>query len=114
MYQGTRGYTTPSPQVARSDSEILDDVLSTLRIDPWVDETGIQVEVNQGVVRLNGEVDLMNEKRAAGDDAWDTPGVIDVYNNLRVRKLERLHRARREPPVPRAGTQAGKPRPRQM
>jgi hypothetical protein len=35
-------------------------------------------------VILNGAVSSSRAKRAAGDDAWDTPGVTDVSNQLQV------------------------------
>jgi osmotically-inducible protein OsmY len=36
------------------------------------------------VVVLGGEVESPIVKRVAGDDAWDTPGVLDVSNELVV------------------------------
>ena len=33
---------------------------------------------------LGGGVDSPIAKRVAGDDAWDTPGVVDVSNRLVV------------------------------
>ena len=96
-----------APTVRRSDDEIRGDIVRTLELDPWVDERDVAVEVRDGTVTLSGEVDLMNEKRSAGDDAWDTPGVLDVYNNLRVRKEERLSRARRQVPGRRAAPAEG-------
>ena len=47
-----------------------------------MDANRIQVEVNQGVVTLTGNVPSIFEKRAAGDDAWDTPDVVDVHDDL--------------------------------
>lgn len=106
MYQGTgpapRYYQSAAGQAAsampRGDREIRDAVLQNLSLDSWVNDKDISVEVKGGVVVLNGEVDTANEKRAAGDDAWDTPGVIDVVNDLRVRNLEPLARQRRQVP----------------
>jgi len=46
----------------------------------------VEVDVDNRVVTLKGTVDSIVEKRAAGDDAWDTPGVVDVNNNLKVRR----------------------------
>ena len=42
--------------------------------------------MKQSVVILGGEVDSTLAKRAAGDDAWDTPGVVDVSNQLTIRR----------------------------
>jgi osmotically-inducible protein OsmY len=72
--------------VARSDAEIADDVRNRLVWDNWVDANRINVQVRNGVVTLSGEVDSIVEKRAAGDDAWDTPGVKDVINDLTIRQ----------------------------
>jgi len=36
------------------------------------------------VVILTGEVSSAVAKRAAGDDCWDTVGVVDVSNQLIV------------------------------
>ena len=93
-YQGPYGV----PAVPHSDEEIRDEITSRLEFDPWVNHQAVTVDVRQGMVTLTGEVDVMNEKRAAGDDAWDTPGVVDVNNQLHVRKPEPLARARRMGP----------------
>ena len=50
--------------------------------DRRVDSTQVDVTVHDGVVTLTGTVPSLMEKRAAGDDAWDTPGVVDVHNDL--------------------------------
>lgn len=73
-------------RTARNDAEIADDVRNRLVWDSWVDANQVNVQVNGGVVTLSGEIDSIVEKRAAGDDAWDTPGVRDVANNLAIRQ----------------------------
>jgi len=70
----------------RDDTEILTDIEADLILDSWVDATNVNVEVNEGVVTLSGNVDTVVAKRSAGDDAWDTPGVVDVINNLKVQR----------------------------
>jgi osmotically-inducible protein OsmY len=70
----------------RNDSEIAADIRNRLTWDSWVDADQVQVGVNNRVVTLNGTVDSIVEKRAAGDDTWDTPGVVDVNNDLKVRR----------------------------
>ncbi len=69
----------------RSDEDIRRDVQDALFWDTWVDSTKVDVDVKGGVVTLTGTVDSPTEKRAAGDDAWDIPGVMDVNNNLQIR-----------------------------
>ncbi len=105
-YQGPYSRRSRSP---RSDQEIRNEIVARLQADPWVNERNVEVEVSQGVVTLRGEVDIMEEKRSAGDDAYDTPGVVDVYNELRVAKKEPLSQARREPPTRRRLGQPERP-----
>jgi hypothetical protein len=125
MYQGLPSFACPpggryyvgpygvqAVPAERSDDEIRNEILSRLQADPWVNEQAISVEVRQGAVTLTGEVDVMNEKRTAGDDAWDTPGVMDVNNQVSVSKLEPLTRARRQPPTRRRPAEGGR-QPRQ-
>jgi phospholipid/cholesterol/gamma-HCH transport system permease protein len=38
----------------------------------------------RAIKRYPREVSSALAKRAAGDDAWDTPGVVDVSNQLQV------------------------------
>ncbi len=71
-------------QVPQSDTELKDEIKNNLVWDPWVDSNRVQVEVRSGVVTLTGNVLSIFEKRAAGDDAWDSPGVVDVHNDLVV------------------------------
>ena len=52
--------------------------------DTWVDSTNILIDVHQGVVTLTGTVPSLFQKRMAGDDAWDSPGVVDVHNDLSI------------------------------
>jgi osmotically-inducible protein OsmY len=65
-----------------SDAEIKSLVVERLRENPQTMESRIKVDVKQGVVVLGGEVPTWVAKRSAGDDAWDTPGVVDVSNQL--------------------------------
>jgi osmotically-inducible protein OsmY len=65
-----------------SDAEIKSMVVDRLRENPQTEDSDIRVDVKQGVVILGGEVPSWVAKRAAGDDAWDTPGVVDVSNQL--------------------------------
>jgi BON domain-containing protein len=68
-----------------SDDEVREAVRRRMRGDAWLDPARIQVEVEDGVVTLTGEVDDFLEARYAWDDAWETAGVRGVVNNLTVR-----------------------------
>jgi len=78
--------------VKRDDTDIAADVRNRLTWDSWVDAEQVKVDVNDRVVTLTGTVDSIVEKRSAADDAWDTPGVDDVVNNVQVKRAR--------PPVP--------------
>lgn len=67
-----------------ADEDIKSDVESSLRWDSYVDADHVEVSVENGKVTLAGRVDTPLAKRAAGDDAWDTPGVQDVENDLEL------------------------------
>ncbi len=83
------GYYGPyHSRIVRTDEQVADDVRNRLIWDSWVDADQVDIQVRDAIVTLTGEVDSNVEKRAAGDDAWDTPGVVDVINNLRVRQRE--------------------------
>ena len=58
--------------------------------DPYTRDYTMEVLVRNGIVTLRGEVGSLLAKRAAGDDAWDTPGMVDVNNELRVPRMARM------------------------
>jgi hypothetical protein len=68
-----------------SDDEVRDAVYRRMSVDAWVDADRIEVQVDDGVVTLSGEVDDFMEARYAWDDAWEAEGVRGVVNNLTVR-----------------------------
>ena len=69
---------------AVNDAGIKAMVVDRLRANPHTSPFDIKVDVTQSVVVLGGDVSSTLAKRAAGDDAWDTPGVVDVSNQLHV------------------------------
>lgn len=68
----------------RTDGAIKAEVVDRLRRNPHTAGHTIRVDVKQGVVILQGDVDSRLAKRAGGDDCWDTVGVRDVSNQLTV------------------------------
>ena len=66
------------------DAVILGSVKSALISDPRTDAHEINVDVNRGVVQLNGFVDSQNEKSRATIVATEVKGVREVQNNLAV------------------------------
>ena len=86
MYPDDRYYYPwyENPPEALSDGDIKSMVVDRLRVNTYTKDDDLKVDVKQGVVVLGGRVRTSLAKRAAGDDAWDTPGVVDVSNQLAV------------------------------
>lgn len=59
-----------SHPVQRTDQEIAADVASRLKWDVWVDDSGIDVRVDDGVVTLSGVAGSAAEKARARADGW--------------------------------------------
>ncbi len=75
--KGPKNYT-------RSEERIREDVSDKLTDDSFLDASGIEVNVKDGDVTLNGSVDSRYSKHRAEDLAEDVTGVQHVQNNLRV------------------------------
>jgi hypothetical protein len=73
-----------APPAPPSDGLIKSRVVDRLRENELTAPYDLKVDVKQGVVIVGGTVGSPLAKRAAGDDAWDTPGVADVSNQLLV------------------------------
>ena len=78
--QSRRRCRQPRP----TDSSIKAAVVERLRKNLFTKDFDLRVDVKRGVVILAGVVDSRLAKRSAGDDCWDTVGVIDVSNQLEV------------------------------
>jgi osmotically-inducible protein OsmY len=70
---------------AVTDEDIESAIRDAYLYDPRVLSTNPDVQVNDGVVKLDGVVDNLAAKNAAGRDAANTVGVWKVENFLRVR-----------------------------
>lgn len=66
------------------DGAIRDRLTATLVREPALMGCPIEVEVDGGVIILNGEVASLAHKRLAGVLAWWAPGCRDVVNGLEV------------------------------
>jgi osmotically-inducible protein OsmY len=73
----------PSDKVP-SDREMKSALIHRLNENLYTQDAEIKVDVDHRVVVLGGEVDSPDARRAAVDDAWDVPGVVDVSNRLVV------------------------------
>lgn len=68
-----------------TDTDIATAVRNALEADPQVPADLIQVQVDNGVVTLTGEVDWQYQRSAAETDARRGAGVLDVINRMTVR-----------------------------
>src|ERR671922_226747 len=66
------------------DREMRAFVLDRLRENPLTRREEIRVRVERGVVTLEGDVSSTVARQGADEDAWVTPGVVDVRNHLRL------------------------------
>ncbi|HEY0877473.1 MAG TPA: BON domain-containing protein [Zeimonas sp.] len=76
--RGPKGY-------ARSDERLRDDICERLSDETWLDLSEVEVHVEDGRVRLEGEVRDRYSKHAIEDIADGAWGVKDVDNRIRVR-----------------------------
>ncbi len=77
-------YTYPDAyRTTDSDWEIREDIQSQLWWSPFVDESEVNVSVEDGVATLTGEVDTWNEYLAARENAIEG-GAVAVRNRLDV------------------------------
>ena len=81
--------TQRAPGEHLDDAMLVTKVKTALARDKATDAHEINVEVNRGVVQLNGFVDNANEKSQATIVAGRVEGVKEVRNNLMVQKAER-------------------------
>ena len=80
-------YVGLGPQnYTRSDERIREDIHDRLTRHGRLDARNIRVDVNNGIVTLDGMVNTRRDKRLAEDLADDVMGVIDVNNHLRVNR----------------------------
>ena len=72
----------------RTDDQIKSAIEDILTEDPWLDASGIQVSVQNGIAQLQGTVVSRQAKRRAEaltDQIW---GVRDVQNQLSIAGLQ--------------------------
>ncbi len=68
-----------------SDEKIKSDIVTHMKWDTRIDASDIKIKVDNGVVKIEGNVPSFRAKNAAYDTAWVVSGVVDVINNLDVK-----------------------------
>jgi len=77
----------PRRRHPRDDDEILEDLLVAIDEDGRVDISDIDVRVAGGAVLLRGTVIDPDERERVEELAWDTRGVAEVMNEIRLRLM---------------------------
>ena len=72
---------------AKSDAQIIGEVVTRIQMDPQVTNKQIAVNSNNGVVTLSGSANTEAERVAIASDAAQVEGVRTVVNNLLVASL---------------------------
>ena len=80
----------------KTDALIKHEVLCELKWDPRVDELGLQVDVDDGVACLTGNVKHYGQKMAAQEAAHRVDGVLDVVSDIDVHLPAHLARTDQE------------------
>jgi osmotically-inducible protein OsmY len=68
----------------RTDEQIRKDIIKQLQWDNRINSTNINVEVNQHVATLSGNVSSYMQKTAAQMDTLSITGVTEVHNHLKI------------------------------
>jgi osmotically-inducible protein OsmY len=76
--------TPNNPDNTINDAAILQEIKKRLEEEPHLDENGITIEVNGGLVLLKGKTDTEEEKYLAQKIAASVPGVSKVENHLHI------------------------------
>jgi hypothetical protein len=72
------------PRVRRNDDELAEAVARALRADSYTTDLNIDVEVEDGVVYLRGQVTSLEDIEQAEEVAGRVPGVEDVEEELEI------------------------------
>ncbi len=68
----------PRPNAA----DIAHDIIHALQRSRFIDQDNVSVSAEGGNIRLTGTVHSFDDKRAAAETAWGTPGVTGVDNDI--------------------------------
>ncbi|OGP64527.1 MAG: hypothetical protein A3K22_03775 [Deltaproteobacteria bacterium RBG_16_42_7] len=72
------------PAQVMGDKEIKNHIYDAFAEEPTLKDIPIEVEVNNGIVDIEGTAPSLSHKRLAGLLAWWVPGSVDVINSLEV------------------------------
>jgi osmotically-inducible protein OsmY len=82
---GRGGYSGRGPKnYQKADTRIREEICEELTRNDEVDASEVQVEVEHGVVRLQGKVEDRRQRRLAEEIADSCFGVRDLQNDLEI------------------------------
>jgi BON domain-containing protein len=87
-YWGNNPYDSSTVAGHKSDEELKNSIIENIKKNNNIDSSKIEVYVNNSTVILKGVVDTYEERRLAGQAAWNVSGVSKVLNDLQVAKPE--------------------------
>jgi len=74
-----------SPAYRKTDTEIAEAVLNALKWQSAVDETKLQIKIEDGIVKLEGELDWSYQRNIAERAIQNLTGVRSVINLIRLK-----------------------------
>jgi hypothetical protein len=87
-YWGAHPYDSYELPGRKSDSELKDSIVDRLRIKNMLDSNSITISTDNSAVVITGSVKTYAERRSIGQVVWNTSGVVEVLNNLKVTEPE--------------------------
>jgi BON domain len=87
-YWGNNPYDSSTVAGRKSDEELKNSIIENIEKNNNIDSSKIEVSVNNSTVILKGFVETYEERRLAGQAAWNVSGVSKVLNDLQVAKPE--------------------------
>jgi osmotically-inducible protein OsmY len=87
-YWGNEPYDSSKIPGRKSDEELKNDIDQNLHNNNNINSSRIEVYVDNSAVTLKGSVKTYEERRLAGQEAWNTAGVLKVLNELQVLEPE--------------------------
>jgi hypothetical protein len=87
-YWGNEPYDSSNIPGRKTDEELKNNIDQNLRNNNNISSNQIEVYVNNSAVTLKGSVKTYEERRLAGQEAWNTSGVVKVLNDLQVLEPE--------------------------
>lgn len=87
-YWGNNPYDSSEISGSKSDEELKHSIRENLRKNNKINSDSIDVSVNNATAILNWSVKTYEERRLAGQEAWNMTGVVKVLNDLQVAEPE--------------------------